>query len=378
MENNQTRSKKAISSKQLISLVFVIGLGMNVLNLPALAVMEGGRDGWLVMLAVAVFDCIALYFTLLIMEKLENVSCGKALRRALCIIIGIVGFLWTLAKLALIMGELRLFYGGTVFENIDWFLFLIVLGLLIAVMGAGGGRGLGRICELVLPLAIGTVAVLIFTSFVGDIDFTNVFPTLHNNMGAVKSPLKFAMWSGNYPVLFCFFKDVELKKHTKLFATGAGAVSGIAATVMSIPMSATYGSITHLIAYGSNVSDMNQYVGSYNFGRIDLIIFTIWSVVLLIEAGIFQYACVRAMSATVGKSVPRLYSGIAFLAVYILLNTGMSCKFKLFEFATHYASVPAFVLQLAVPVIAAIVVCIVMKFKNKSEQAEAENEARSE
>ena len=377
MENNETRGTKAISSKQLIALVFVIGLGMNVLNLPALAVMEGGRDGWLVMLAVAVFDCVALYFTLLVMEKLENARCGKVLKRVLCIITGVVGFFWTLSKLALILGELRLFYGGTVFENIDWFLFLVVLGLLIAVMGAGGGRGLGRIGELVLPLAIGTVAVLIFTSFVGDIDFTDIFPTLHNNMGAVKSPLKFALWSGNYPVLFCFFKDVRLKKHTKLFATGAGAICGIAATVMTLPMSATYGAITHLISYGSNVSDMNQYVGSYNFGRIDLIIFTIWSVVLLIEAGLFQYACVRSMSAAIGKSVPWLYSGLAFLAVYILLNTGMSCKFKLFEFATHYAAIPAFVIQLAIPIAAAIVVGIMMKFKDHKTRTEAENETRS-
>ena len=378
MENKVEISKKAISSKQLVALVFVIGLGMNVLNLPALSVMEGGRDGWLVMLAVAVFDCVALYCTLYVMEKLESVKFGKALSKTFSVIIGVAGFLWTLSKLSLIMGELRLFYGGTVFENIDWFLFLVVLGLLIAVMGAGGGRGLGRICELVLPLAIGSVAILLVTSFVGDIDFTNIFPSLYKNIDAVKSPVKFALWAGNYPVLLCFFKDVELKKHTKLFATGASAISGIAATVMSLPMSATYGAITHLISYGSNVSDMNQYVGSYNFGRIDLIIFTVWSVVLLIEAGVFQYACVRSISPTVGKSVPWLYSGIAFLSVYILLNTGMSCKFKLFEFATHYASVPAFILQLAVPIAAAIVVGIIVKFKNRSICAEAENEARSE
>ena len=83
------------------------------------------------------------------------------------------------------------------------------------------------------------------------------------------------------------------------------------------------------------------------------------------------------MSAAIGKSVPWLYSGLAFLAVYILLNTGMSCKFKLFEFATHYAAIPAFVIQLAIPIAAAIVVGIMMKFKDHKTRTEAENETRS-
>lgn len=375
MENENTNNReKSLSTKQLIALVFIIGLGLNMLNLPTLAVMEGGRDGWLVMLFITVLDCLSLFSTLLIMEKLEKLKAGKAIKRTLEIVFGIVGGIWALAKLLLLMGEARLFYGGTVFENLDWLVFLIILGVLTAIMGAGGSRALGRLGELALPIAVITVAVLVFTTYIGNVDLTDVFPTLYNNPGALRSPIKLAMWMGNYPVLLSFFGKVKLKKSTKYFGLGAGFLTGITSAVMTLPLSATYGSITHLIAYGNNTSDMNQFVGSYNFGRIDLIVFTVWSVVLLIEMGIFQYAFVRATSAVAGKYKPWIYSLSASLIVYILLNTALSCKFKLFTFASSIAGIPALVIGIGLPALAAVATAIAVYVKKKRGEKDYEQE----
>ncbi len=349
---------KAVSSFQLVCMTFVIGLGLNMLNLPALLVMEGGRDGWITMLILSVFDCAALYCTLAVMDYLKKGNFNGKAYRVLKIIFGVVLFLWTLCKLMLLVGEARLFFGKTVFDNLDWLVFLGLLCGLSAILGGGGARGLGRLCELLMPIAVVTVIVIVLTAFSGDIDYGNVFPILHNNGAALKSPLKFALWTGNYPILFGFFRNVEFKKHTKLFSVSAAAASGALATALTFALSAAYGSVTQLIYYGNNAADMNQYVSNYNFGRIDLIVFTVWSVVLLVETGLFQHCCARALSGIIGIKKPWLYSWLSALAVYILMHTVAPCDVRLFNFATAYAAPLAIGVQILPLVVAAV--CLVV------------------
>lgn len=347
------KPKAAVSSFQLFSMSFIIGLGLNILNLPALLVMEGGRDGWLVMLIISVFDCAALYCTLAVMDYLKKTDEKRTLCRVLEIVFGVILFFWILCKLVLLIGEARLFFGKTVFDNLDWLVFLALLCTLSAVLGGGGARGLGRLSELLLPIAVVTVVVIVLTAFAGDVDFGDVFPMLYNNAAALKSPLKYALWTGNYPVLFAFFRKVEFKKHTKLLSVGAAAASGVLATALTLALSAAYGSVSQLIYYGNNAADMNQFVSNYNFGRIDLIVFTVWSIVLLAETGLFQHCGVRALCDIVGKKKPWLYSWLISLAVYALMHTLAPCDVRLFEFATAYAAPFAVVVQV-LPLLSAL------------------------
>lgn len=367
----ECKRPKAISSFQLICMTFIIGLGLNMLNLPALLVMDGGRDGWLVMLFLSVFDCAALYCTLAVMDFLKKGKYDGKAYRVLKIIFGVILFFWTLCKLMLLIGEARLFFGKTVYDNLDWLVFLGLLCALAAVLGGGGARGLGRLCELLMPIALVTVAVIVLTAFSGDVDFGNIFPTLYNNAEAFKSPLKYALWTGNYPILFGFFRNVEFKKHTKLLSVSAAAISGALATALTFALSAAYGSVTQLIYYGNNAADMNQYVSNYNFGRIDLIVFTVWSVVLLVETGLFQQGCVRALTSVVGVKKPWLYSWLTALAVYILMHTVAPCDVRLFNFATVYAAPLAVGIQL-LPLIAAAVCFVVWLVRKRKEGKEVD------
>ncbi len=367
----ECKRPKAISSFQLICMTFIIGLGLNMLNLPALLVMDGGRDGWLVMLFLSVFDCAALYCTLAVMDFLKKGKYDGKAYRVLKIIFGVILFFWTLCKLMLLIGEARLFFGKTVYDNLDWLVFLGLLCALAAVLGGGGARGLGRLCELLMPIALVTVAVIVLTAFSGDVDFGNIFPTLYNNAEAFKSPLKYALWTGNYPILFGFFRNVEFKKHTKMLCVSAAAISGALATALTFALSAAYGSVTQLIYYGNNAADMNQYVSNYNFGRIDLIVFTVWSVVLLVETGLFQQGCVRALTSVVGVKKPWLYSWLTALAVYILMHTVAPCDVRLFNFATVYAAPLAVGIQL-LPLIAAAVCFVVWLVRKRKEGKEVD------
>ena len=367
----ECKRPKAISSFQLICMTFIIGLGLNMLNLPALLVMDGGRDGWLVMLFLSVFDCAALYCTLAVMDFLKKGKYDGKAYRVLKIIFGVILFFWTLCKLMLLIGEARLFFGKTVYDNLDWLVFLGLLCALAAVLGGGGARGLGRLCELLMPIALVTVAVIVLTAFSGDVDFGNIFPTLYNNAEAFKSPLKYALWTGNYPILFGFFRNVEFKKHTKMLCVSAAAISGALATALTFALSAAYGSVTQLIYYGNNAADMNQYVSNYNFGRIDLIVFTVWSVVLHVETGLFQQGCVRALTSVVGVKKPWLYSWLTALAVYILMHTVAPCDVRLFNFATVYAAPLAVGIQL-LPLIAAAVCFVVWLVRKRKEGKEVD------
>lgn len=353
--------RNTVSSKQLIALTLIIGLGMNLLNLPALAVMDAGRDGWIVMLIIAAADCLGLYCTLIIMQKLRSSQTKGKAGIVLKTVFNAVFFLWAFAKLVLLLGEARLFFGKIVFENVDWLILMALMCALTAVLGGGGGRGIGRLAELMLPLTVVTVAVLLITSYAGDVHLSDVLPAMYNNSSALKTPLKLYMWASNYPVLFCLFKDAEFKKRTKLYCVTAAAASGLVAAALSLVLSASYGHITYLIEYGSNASNMTQFIGSYNFGRIDLIVYTLWSVALIAEAGLFHHACSRSLTGIFRKERAGVYALSVAAAAYCLLNFLLPTSTLLYEYAAVYLPLPAVVLGFALPVTAALVSLFVKK-----------------
>lgn len=352
--------KDSVSSKQLIALTFIVGLGLNILNLPALTVMAGGRDGWFTMLLIGAADCLLLYCTLFVMDKMKRSRRAMGAAKVFSAVFSVLFALWAAVKLILILGEIRLFFGKIVFENLDWLVFLVLPLALVGVLGASTCRGMGRLSELALPLGVITVAVLLFTAYAGDVKLSDILPILYKNTDALTSPLKLMLWTGNYPVLFCLFKKVDFKKHTKLLCTGAAAVCAAVAVAFTLALSAAYGSVSFLIDYGSNASNMTQYVGSYNFGRIDLIVYAVWSVVLLVEAGLFQMAAVRAIGWTAGRQMPRLYSAAIAVSMYALLSFLFPTSNALFDFATGFASLVTGVLQVLAPLTAALV-CLFVK-----------------
>ena len=350
----------ALSSHQLIAMTFIIGFGLNMLNLPAVLVMDGGRDGWLAMLFITAVDCVALYFTLLVMRRFREVNVSGKAYKIIRTVLAVVFLIWSLGKLMLIIGEARMFFGKTVFANLDWLVFLGLLGALAAILGAGGGRALGRLCELFLPIAAVAVIMLVVMSYSGGTHFSDVLPILHNNADVLKCPIKYALWTGNYPVLCVLFRNAEFKKHTCAVSTAAAGISGIMAAALTFALSAAYGNMRQLIYYGSNAADMNQYVSNYNVGRIDLIVFTVWSVVLLIESGIFQHAAVECVSAIIPKSYPHIYSVAVGVVVYVLMNLLVPCDVRLFTFATKYMPYYSLAVQTALPAVGAAAVAVHM------------------
>lgn len=355
----EKNASDSVSSKQLVALTFIIGLGLNILNLPALCVMTSAGDGWIAMLIISAADCLALWFTLLIMQRASRAAAKGKLQRVLSACFNTILLLWAAVKLTLLLGETRMFFGKIVFENLDWLVYLVIPLALIAVLGAGGCRGMGRLCEIVLPIAAGSVLIIVITTFAGDTNVGDIFPSLQT-ADAFVSPLKLMLWTGNYPVLMCLFKNVKFKRHTKLFCVSAAAVSAAAASAITLALSASYGALAHLIDYGSNASNMTMYVGSYNFGRIDLIVFTVWSIVLLIEAGVFQLCCVRAASNIFGREKPRLYSAAVAVIMYALLNFVLPTNNHLLCFATGVTGYIAGAAQFLLPAIGAAV-CLFIK-----------------
>lgn len=364
-------SEKALSSKQLIAVVAIIGLGLNMLNLPALAVMQAGKDGYIAMLVMVAADCAALWLTLWTTENLRKVEWGRRVTAVLRVAAGVIGGAWSIAKLVLIVGEARLFYGETVFENLGKTAFSIFVCALIAVLGSGGKRAVGRLAELAVPITAVTAAILVFTSFVGDMDLTDVLPVLEGKEKVLFAPVKLALWTGNFPVLFCFCGDVEQGEYVKTKAVCTAATCGAAVVLLTFVLGAIYGSVTHLVFYGSNASSMNQYIGSYNFGRIDLIVFVLWSVALFIEAGVYSLSLVRSLSFLTKRDRPRLYSFIGAATVYAILDFVLTSKNSLLIFATEYAALPAAVIEFLLPPLVAVAVWITKKKKDEKKENDA-------
>ncbi len=345
------------SLRQFTLITFLIGLAMKMFNLPVLMLRLCGRDAFVVLLieAAADFVLLAAVITIIVcshgmtlFELLEKAFGGVVTR----IVALVVGLFW-LFKLFIMLVDVRIFFSNTVFTAPLEAVHVLPLIALLIYFALKPLSSAGRLGELFTPAVVISM-VLLGALTVSKVDFGGLRPLLAEGSEPIAKGLSsLFMWFGDFTLLLMATGKADGGKKL-FFALPAGIAAFACMTLFSAVLFASYGDMPELLSYGHSISNITQYaVGSFKFGRFDLLIFAMWLSAVFVSSGIIAAFFARCMNYVFGGKVGRVILIVGGAAVYVATMLTVNLN-TVTEFAMVYFNIPAAIVQYGLPVVCAI------------------------
>lgn len=345
-----------VSLRQFILLTFLIGMAMKMFNLPVLMLRLCGRDAFSVLIVELVIDLALLALVVAVVAssgglgfyELLAASFGKVFAKAVA---AVSGAFW-LIKLYFMLVDVRLFFSNTVFPSSVGALHLLPLIAVLAYFASRPLSSAGRLGEIFAPLAAAGMVLLGLLTF-PHVDFGGLRPQLADGAADLgKGLVSLPMWFGDFTLLLTATGRADGGKKLA-FSMIAAVVSFAALTLFSAVLFASYGDMPDLLTYGHSISSIAQYdVGSFRFGRFDLVVFCMWLSAVFLSAGMIAAFFSRSMAYLFGGRAGAVVSaagGVALLAAMALsVNLNLAT-----EAAMKYFALSAAIVQYGLPVLGA-------------------------
>jgi len=366
--------KDRATTKQLILITFVAGMTLKIFLLPTLLLKSAGRDGLIVLAILLGVELLLLAAAYFVIKRSPDMTLTEALEKYLtkvgARVVALILVAYIALKLLLIFTETRSFFETALFEEFKWHVMALPLFALVAIVAAKSLSGVARLFEIFTPILI-VVLIILAAMIIPAADFGNVLPLgTTGGGGIVRHTLSFPIWTGDFVLLALFVGKVRPQR--KSFAR-YGIISAALACgfvmFFAILLTAAYGNIPHLIEYGHNARDLTILgSGRLTYGRIDMILYVIWTIGVIIKLFLYGYFAVYLLSYTFGLKGANsrlLVSGIMCLALYILTITVFASNTAAYEFVR--TPIPRF-FALGVQglvLVGAVVFGVIWKKKNK-------------
>ncbi len=367
--------KDKVKFRQFLCITFLIAIAMKMFMLPVLLMRVSGRDSFIVMLLVLFTELVllAVVATVIFLSGKKNLY--ELLKSAFGsvgskIIITTVSVFY-LIKLFMSLVDVRIFFSTSVFGqplNVWHVLPMILLVLYFAIKPLAA---MGRLSEICTPIVIISM-ILLGCLTLPEVEFGGLNPLLAEGWSKIGGGYTtFSMWYGDFTLLLMLTGKVTFGKKQ---ATGSGKIyfsliSALVAfvflMVFSTVLFAAYGDMTEVLTYGHNISNMTQYaVGSYKFGRFDLIIFCLWLTAVLLSAGMMMNFFAHGMDFAFGRKAGK---GVTVAAgIVILIATALFTDLnRVTEFVTTYMWIPSMIVQYGFPLVC-LAAAIIAKIKDKN------------
>lgn len=360
-------TEKRITLAQLACIIFILGMSLKMLVLPVLLIKSSNRDAFLGMVFITVMEliCLGAMIAAIIISpdmsftELIEKCVGKVVAKMFYVAIIILLFF----KLLLLFGDVRVFVTENLFPESDWNILSLPLLALCAVVGMGSLRALGRMSQFLAPIII--VATVILFCIIGiGVDYSGILPVGGNGFGdALRDMVYHAMWYGDYSVLVVCLGALRRTKKTALVTLSAGVLASAVVLFFTLVLTASFGSVAEYVRFGQNVTGMsNLTLGNATSGRFDLALFCVWTLSILIKAGILSYGAVYFLRSLF--PCPRWGASLGLCIVLYIVSLFCYSALGLHSFMLEYCSVIAFVVQTVIPV-AALIFAIWGKRKGK-------------
>ena len=365
-----------VSLRQFILITFLLGLAMKMFNLPVLMLRLCGRDAFIVLIAELIIDLILLVLVVLVVMfsggkgfyELIGDAFGKIVSKVTAAVAGA----YFMIKLYMMLVDVRLFFSNTVFPSTIGALHLIPLIAVLIYFAFRPLSSAGRLSEIFSLFVIVGMVLLGVLTF-PHVDFGGLRPLLADGPDKVYEGLSVLfMWFGDFTLLLILAGRTNGGKKT-MFALIAAVISFVCLTLFSAVLFASYGDVPELLTYGHSISSISQYaVGSFRFGRFDLVIFSLWLFAVFLSAGMMTLFFSRSMSYAFGAKAGRILTyalGIAmFAAIALTINLNLAV-----EWGMVYFAIPSAVVQYGLPVmgiVALIAGRVRGSIRRKSENSE--------
>ena len=361
-------TQRKISTAQLFTVIFVLGMSLKMLMLPVLLLKACGRDSVIAMAIVLVMELLCLSAMLAAVLLAPNkrfaellADCfGKWASKGILLVMAVFFF----AKLTLLSGEVRIFFTENLFKEFAWGVYSLPFFALCALFGMGATRSVGRAVQFLFPFI--AIASLVMSALIcRGVEFWEVLPIGGYGIKNVSAETtRYAMWYGDYSALAVFLGAVKRNRKTALWGSIAGISVSAVPMLFMLGLSAAFSNVCYLIRFGQNVTGMTQYaLGNTVQGRFDLLLFCVWLLSAFLKAGIVSYAAVYCLCA-VFPAKPPLTAWLLGLILYIVSICFPSAT-GLHTFMIRFMAIPALVWQFAVP---ALSVFAAARYRRKIEK----------
>lgn len=344
-----------VNLRQFICITFLLAIAMKMFMLPVLLMRVSERDSFLAMiiamsvdflLAVVVFIILHISGESNLFEILSG-ALGKTLSRGILLLAS--GFY--LFKLFIILADIRSFFSTSVYSATMTPVHLLPLIALIAYFAFKPFSATGRLSEIIAPLVVVSMIALCFMTL-PEVDFANILPIAGEGVGkAVAGTYPFALWFGDFTLLLALSGKVKGGGKKVYFSLIAVLVGFAFILVFSTALFSAYGDMTEVLTYGHNVSNMTQYgAGSYKFGRVDLIVYTLWLSAVLLSAGLMMLFICRSVEYSIGSKAGKITT--VLVSVLIFASSMIFNELnRVTEFMTRIMWIPSVIAQYGLPLV---------------------------
>ncbi|MBR3691332.1 MAG: GerAB/ArcD/ProY family transporter [Clostridia bacterium] len=342
----------SLSTRQYGALLTASAFGAGILTLPRYLCAAAGQDGWVIVLLSGAVMCASGLLYLRLCRRYPGLSLPAIVHRALpvpaaflsCLLL-LCFFLITAASSIRVVTEVTLLY---LLPNTPLWAVALVYVLFILYALQGGGRGVGRFCEMtgfLLPLSF----LLLLPSLQGA-QATNLAPALTCDPSALFSALPMASYSFGISLLVPVFLPLTEDPRAAGRATLPRLLFVAAAFVLICLLAvAVLGAdtVSHMLF---PVITLYKSVTVPVIERLDLFFLTLWTVLAVRPCLNFACAAVQLTDGALQKRVP--HRGLTFavgglLFLLMLAQSDIILTIRII----HYLGYGYFLLGILLPIL---------------------------
>ncbi len=367
-----------VNFRQLICLTFLIAIAMKMFMLPVLMMRVSGRDSFISLIIMLAIDFVFLFVVCVVLHLSEDKNIfellssafGSVAAKIILITVGLFYFI----KLFMILIDVRVFFSTSVFSSTMSPVHLIPLVLLMAYFAFKPLCTAGRISEIITPIVVVSMLLLCCMTL-PEVDFSYLFPLGQEGVEKIAmSCYSFALWFGDFSILLAFTGKTAKTGKKAYFALIPALVGFVFLVVFSTTLFASYGDMTEVLTYGHNISNMTQYgAGSFKFGSINTVIYTMWLSAVLLSAGLMTTFMSHTMTYVFGYKCGKLLTLAGLTGIFVLSLIFAELN-RVIEVMTACFWLPSIIVQYSLPMIAVAAIAV-NKFKENKAYDKTEQKA---
>lgn len=311
---------KKISAMQCGLFLFLSIISLKFLVFPSIFSQYAYRDLYFPVLIGLIID---LFFTIVVVNiiiKNPHLTFKELLTRAFGKTFAKIAlmflFVYFFVKGVVIVKETHNYFNETLFESINWFLFIIPLFFLMGFIMLKNFRAIGRSLQFLGPLML---LALLFTILIplSEADFSNLLPMFENGANGIFKAVFFCSFTfGDYFVLFLFMGRINIKPNSKKTIMWYVVCADVLVFAFYVVFAGIFGNLglNHSLALSEII--MHTMV-STSTGSINWINIMIWLFILFFEMGV-MFLCSSNILTQVFKFKSRYVPMFIILSLLLL------------------------------------------------------------
>ena len=356
--------KNKVTIRQASMLVFLAVISMKFLLMPATMSKYADRDIYFAVFLGLAIDFVTLIIYLQTAKKYPNKTFydimsdhfGIIFTKVIYFLLAIIFFF----KALFVIKATHAYFLDTLYDEFDWWLYVIPIIIFLAFVLKKNFRALGRTCEIcILIIFVAIIICLILP--IGNIELINVFPILNNGLEPVFSGwVRCSYGFGDYLIVLLLMGNIKKSANLNKIAYYA-VLAIILITTFFFEFVALFGDMSTKQQLA--ISDISVHAQLPNtLGRIDWLIIFLWSVTLLLTCAILVFASKKCLDVVIGKKmISNVIVLISIFAMILLLYLNLAL---LIEIVTSiYYIVFSMTIYLGIPIL--LILCRVIDFARK-------------